>query len=76
MLTGLADRGWRHLSVEATVARAAHAAVAANILSSPTSCATARELVVAGYRDDVEIACEVDVSHAVPVLSGGSFRRG
>ena len=38
-------------------------------------CASGAELVEAGFRDDVRIAAELDVSDVVPVLVDGAFRR-
>ena len=36
-------------------------------------CASGRELITAGYEQDVRIAAELDVSHVVPLLRDGTF---
>jgi 2-phosphosulfolactate phosphatase len=36
-------------------------------------CASGRELIAAGYEQDVRIAAELDVSPVVPLLRGGTF---
>jgi 2-phosphosulfolactate phosphatase len=36
-------------------------------------CASGRELIAAGYEQDVQIAAELDVSHVVPLLRDGTF---
>ena len=36
-------------------------------------CASGRELITAGYEQDVRIAAELDVSHVVPLLRDGRF---
>ena len=38
------------------------------------ACASGLELVEAGFRDDVLVAAELDVSDVVPVLADGGFR--
>ncbi|MDQ2756688.1 MAG: 2-phosphosulfolactate phosphatase, partial [Actinomycetota bacterium] len=61
------------LSPEADAARILYAAT-----PSPTdtvrSCASALELVRAGFEADVDVATEIDAGTAVPVLMGGAFR--
>jgi 2-phosphosulfolactate phosphatase len=52
------------------------AAGAARFLDPATQlrhCASGRELVTAGYEQDVQIAAELDVSQVVPLLRDGTF---
>jgi 2-phosphosulfolactate phosphatase len=52
------------------------AAGAARFLDPATQlhhCASGRELITAGYAQDVQIAAELDVSHVVPLLRDGAF---
>jgi len=68
-LNGLSGDG---LSPEAATAVAAYRA--ADLPYDLARCASGRELVDAGFADDVEIAAQHDVSELVPVLVGESFR--
>lgn len=38
-------------------------------------CASARELLAAGFADDVRVAVQLNASRAVPVLTGGAFQQ-
>lgn len=69
----LAEAGWRALSPEAAVARAAWRAVADRMPDPLLACVSGRELVAEGYREDVEIAAEVNASRSVPYLRDGVF---
>jgi 2-phosphosulfolactate phosphatase len=62
------------LSPEARLAADAFRAVELSLAASLRDCASGRELVDAGFADDVEVSAELDVSDVVPVLSGGQFR--
>lgn len=62
------------LSAEAAVALAAWSWVEDRVRPSLKACASGRELIDLGFADDVEVAAEVDVSEAVPVLTNGAFR--
>ena len=37
------------------------------------ACAGGRELAAAGFRDDVLLAADIDVSHVMPILADGAF---
>jgi 2-phosphosulfolactate phosphatase len=76
VIAGLAARGWTALSPEAELARAGYGVVRGRELDALLSCASGRELVGAGYRDDVAIAAEADLSAAVPLLVGQRFVAG
>jgi len=72
VVAGLAARGIGPLSVEAEFARTAFAGLT-DPAASLRDCASGRELIEAGYADDVAIAAELDTSRAVPVLDGPAF---
>jgi len=75
VLAALVDLGVTDLSPEARVAEAAYRGVEEDVASQVLGCASGRELVEAGFLDDVGIASEVDVTGVVPVLAGdGVFR--
>lgn len=61
------------LSPEAEVALAAWSAVSGRLTISLAACASGRELVEAGFADDVGAASAHDVSAVVPVLGAGGF---
>lgn len=63
----------RTLSPEAQMAVSAWNAVSDDISEAVHASASGRELVLAGFREDVEIACEIDVSNTVPALRSGVF---
>lgn len=60
-------------SPEARTAAAVYQHIAGAVPSLLFDCASGRELVAAGYRQDVEIAAEIASSRAVPVLLEGRF---
>jgi 2-phosphosulfolactate phosphatase len=60
-------------SPEASLAVASYDAVRADLASALRDCASGRELVVAGFARDVDLAAEEDVSRVVPVLAGDLF---
>jgi 2-phosphosulfolactate phosphatase len=66
--------GWRDAAPEAVAAAAAFRAVQDDVGAALRTCASGRELIDAGYPDDVEIAAELDRSASVPVLRDGAFR--
>jgi 2-phosphosulfolactate phosphatase len=58
------------LSAEASLFRAAHGPATAALVRDSAS---GRELVEAGFADDLDIAVEIDASQVVPVLRDGAF---
>jgi 2-phosphosulfolactate phosphatase len=76
VLAALVDLGAGGLSVEARTAEAAYRAVAGDLPAALHGCASGRELVAAGYAEDVAVAAGLDVAEVVPVLTDGSFRPG
>ena len=58
---------------EAVAAAAAFGALDGCVGAALRACASGRELIDAGYPDDVEIAAELDRSASVPVLRDGVF---
>jgi 2-phosphosulfolactate phosphatase len=79
VLAALVDLGVDDLSPEAWMAEAAFRAAVmtgpagAGLADALRSCASGRELVAAGFAEDVRVAAELDVSDTVPVLRGRSF---
>lgn len=75
MIDALAAAGIDYCSPEAAVASAAFIALkgaTGHLISASTS---GQELITRGFRSDIELASEIDVSGAVPVLREVSFRR-
>ena len=56
-------------SPEAQAAADAYRAVQANLLSSVAACSSGRELMERGFADDLDWACDVNISRVVPLLS-------
>jgi 2-phosphosulfolactate phosphatase len=73
IVAALRDEGWTDLSPEAETTAVVWDSVAADVSATLFNCASGRELVAAGYRDDVLIAGEVNASSSVPLLRNGSF---
>ncbi|HEX7716345.1 MAG TPA: 2-phosphosulfolactate phosphatase, partial [Marmoricola sp.] len=61
------------LSPEAELGRAAFVAVRGRLSEQLHACASGRELVGAGFAEDVRIAAELDADQVVPVLDGVAF---
>ena len=72
LLSALAQEGNHTLSPEAEAAVATYRGTG-SVPSAVRDCASGRELVDRGFGDDVEIAAELGVSSAVPVLTDGAF---
>ena len=66
----LQDGGWPDVAPEAA---AAAGSVPGDLGSALRACASGRELIDAGYADDVDTAAELDGSRSVPVLRDGAF---
>jgi 2-phosphosulfolactate phosphatase len=62
------------MSPEAAAARATVSGLGPSVVEAVRSCVSARELIVAGFGDDVEIALALDDSDAIPVMTDGCFR--
>jgi 2-phosphosulfolactate phosphatase len=73
VIAALADLGVSGQSAEARTAQAAFLSVAARLPAELADCASGRELIDAGFADDVAIAAELDASHSVPVIDGERF---
>jgi hypothetical protein len=69
-------RGWTGISPEARAAAASFNSVGDGIGPALRCCASGQELVGIGYADDVDLAAQLDQSHAVPLLEGEAFVRG
>jgi 2-phosphosulfolactate phosphatase len=73
VIAALVTVGMSGLSPEAELARAGYLAVQGRELEALRLCASGRELIDSGYPADVDIAAEIDRSHAVPVLTDDRF---
>lgn len=73
VISALLERGWDGLSPEAEAAAAAFDAVAGDITRALHRCVGGRELHGIGFGGDVDVACELDASAAVPVLTNGVY---
>ena len=73
LIDALAAGGWAERSLEADTARAGYLAVADRLPAALAGCASGRELIAAGFGQDVALAAELDSSQSVPVLRAGCF---
>lgn len=73
VLAALVDAGVSGLSPEARVAEHAWRAVAPRLPAELAACASAGELVEAGFARDVTLAADLDVTPVVPLLCDGAF---
>lgn len=73
LLAALVDLGVDGLSPEARVAEAAYRSVEPDLADQLAACAGGRELADAGFAADVDVASELDVSRAVPVLTNDVY---
>jgi 2-phosphosulfolactate phosphatase len=69
----LVSDGWASLSPEAASARTAREGIRDVEHEALLSCVSGRELLELGFRNDVDIAAEVESSRCVPVLRAGRF---
>jgi len=69
----LAALGPEGASPEAEAAMAAFDAVRTRLPESLAACASGRELVGAGFAEDVVVAAAHDVSAVIPALAGDAF---
>jgi 2-phosphosulfolactate phosphatase len=74
VLAALADLGATLLSPEARVAEQAFRGVEHDVAAALRGCASGRELIEAGFAEDVDVAAELDVAAVVPMLNDGEFR--
>lgn len=73
-IAGLAATGRRSLSPEAAAAAAAFDAAEPRLAAILRGCSSGRELIDAGFADDVSIAAELDGSSVVALLRDGAFQ--
>ncbi len=73
VLASLEDHDWPGLSPEAAMAADAYRLIAEREESHLMACASGRELVEAGYAEDVAVAAEVGLGTTVPLLSDRGF---
>ncbi|MFJ5956937.1 2-phosphosulfolactate phosphatase [Paenarthrobacter sp. NPDC092416] len=72
-IAGLAAAGRRNFAPEAESAAAAFDAAEPRLAGILRGCSSGRELIDAGYADDVDIAGELDGSSVVALLRDGAF---
>lgn len=73
VLAALVDLGIDDLSPEARVAEAAYRSVEPDLADQLAACAGGRELADAGFAADVDVAAQLDISRAVPLLVDGVY---
>ncbi|MGO4145174.1 2-phosphosulfolactate phosphatase [Paenarthrobacter sp. YAF11_1] len=73
-IAGLAAAGRRSFSPEAESAAAAFDAAEPRLAAVLRGCSSGRELVDAGFAEDVSIAAELDGSSVVALMRDGAFR--
>jgi 2-phosphosulfolactate phosphatase len=61
-------------SPEAKIAEAAYHAVVGGLFAELISCSSGKELVERGYRQDVELAAQLNVSDCAPLMVDGAYR--
>ena len=61
-------------SAEAESAAASFERLRNSIHRTLAECPSGRELIEAGYPDDIDIASEVDADHVIPLLQGNAFK--
>ena len=64
------------LSPESRLAAAGFRGLRGSLASAMRDSASGRELVAAGFADDVELAADLDATDLVPVLVDGAFGGG
>ncbi len=74
VVAALVDHAAADLSPEARLAEQAFRAVEPDLAGALRGCASGRELINAGFAEDVEVAAELDAAAVVPVLDEGEFR--
>nr|WP_172323135.1 2-phosphosulfolactate phosphatase [Paenarthrobacter sp. CM16] len=73
-IAGLANAGRGGLSPEAEMAAVSFGAARPRLTEMLRSCSSGRELIDAGYAEDVTIAAELDGSSVVALLLNGAFQ--
>ncbi|HKU30068.1 2-phosphosulfolactate phosphatase [Arthrobacter sp. NyZ413] len=73
-IAGLSAAGRDIFSPEALMAAAAFNAAEPHLAELLRECSSGRELISAGYAEDVEIAADLDAGSAVALLRDGAFR--
>src|SRR5258706_572593 len=67
-------RGWRRRHAEAEAAVAAFERLRGELAEALRGSLSGRELVDAGWPDDVDVASDLDADDLVPILDGNAFR--
>ena len=61
------------ISAEAQLARAAYQSMQPHLTQALRNCASGHELIERGFPKDVDLAAQLDVSSAIPLLEGRHF---
>lgn len=64
-----------NLSPESKSALAVFESVKENLLEEIKNCSSGKELIERGFEEDVNLACEMNVSDCVPVLRNGRYEK-
>ena len=75
VIANLLEFDFGSVSPEGSAAAAAFREVAPKLRGAIRTCASGQELIADGFGDEIAVAAEQDVSAAVPVLQGESFRK-
>lgn len=62
-----------NLSPESKSALAVYQSMKNNLLQEIKNCSSGKELIEKGFEEDVELACELNVSKSLPILSNGRY---
>ncbi|MGA8791005.1 MAG: 2-phosphosulfolactate phosphatase, partial [Paenarthrobacter sp.] len=73
-IAGLQAAGRRNLSPESEIAAAAFNSAEPRLAAVLRGCSSGRELIDAGFAEDVSIAAELDGSSSVALLKDGAFQ--
>lgn len=68
------SRATGNRSAEAESAAASFERLRRSLHRTLAECPSGRELIEAGYPDDIDLASEVDTDHVIPLLQGNAFR--
>lgn len=73
LIDNLRAAGWSDISPEAHAAADTFSALHDDLADALANCASGRELIAAGYSDDVHTAAQLDSSTAIPLLQQDAF---
>ncbi len=65
----------KNLSPESKAALAVYESMKDNLPGEIKSCSSGKELIEKGFEEDVDLACELNVSECVAVLKNGGYEK-